>query len=49
MYVAGPINTQDEARALEQAAYLTDLRTRLTPSQRRRGQMTMPPPRLPNL
>lgn len=29
MHVAGPINTPDEARMLEQAAYLTDLRTRL--------------------
>lgn len=29
MFVAGPIQSNDEARALEQAAYLTDLRARL--------------------
>lgn len=36
MYVAGPINNADEAKMLEQAAYLTDLRTRLNPGARRR-------------
>jgi len=40
MYVAGPINTPDEARMLEQAAYLTDLRTRLR--ARPRGAAPLP-------
>ncbi len=44
MYVAGPINNQDEARALEQAAYLTDLRARLTPSRGRRSHPSLPAP-----
>lgn len=29
MHIAGPVNTKDEANALEQAAFLTDLRIRL--------------------
>jgi hypothetical protein len=38
MYVAGPINNADEARMLEQAAYLTDLRTRTHPTRRRTAE-----------
>lgn len=35
MHVAGPIANPDEARALEQAAYLFDLQNRLTAMRRR--------------
>lgn len=48
MQVAGPINNPDEARALEQAAYLTDLRIRLTAMRGRRPMSPTPPsPRKP--
>lgn len=30
MYVAGPIQSNDEARALETAAFLTEFRSRLS-------------------
>jgi len=46
MYVAGPINNADEARMLEQAAYLTDLRTRLH-STKRRSLVSSAPPSAP--
>jgi len=35
MHVAGPIQNADEARMLKQAAYLSELRTRTHPPQRR--------------
>lgn len=46
MHVAGPINTPDEARMLEQAAYLTDLRKRLLLNPKRAAPPADPPPSL---
>lgn len=45
MHVAGPISTKDEAAALEQAAFLFDLQSRLHGTRRR----TPTTPRAPRL